>query len=313
MEDIIIIGSGPIGLYSATLASLHGLKGFVIEGLDNVGGQLSALYPEKEIIDLPGFTSITAQEFINKLLKQEKNRTNALDIHLEEKFINFKKEKDYFLVTTDKNTYSCKTILLTTGMGAFTPRKLEIENIDHFGNIIYSIKSKKALADKEIIILGGGDSAVDWANTLAPIGKKVSIIHRRDEFRAKEEAVKEMKINRVSIFTPYQIENVIGKDNLATHLIIKNNEKELILPFDYLFVNYGLQTIPSKLELNTQNNAYLVNTLMMTNVENIFAIGNACTYLGKVKNITSGLGEAVTAITKIDQIIHPNKNIPVHF
>ena len=275
MNDIIIIGGGPVGIYASTLASLHGLNGLLIEGLNNLGGQLSSLYPEKDIVDLPGFKSITAQGFINELLNQNNNLTNKL--------------------------------------GVFAPRKIGLENENQFKNIIYSMQNKNLYKDKEMVILGGGDSAVDWANTLSSICKKVTIIHRRDEFRAKEEAVKQMSINNVNILKPYQVKALKGDNDIAQELIITNNDEETSIHFDYLFVNYGLISTPIKCDLQTLLGAYKVDTSMMTSEQNIFAIGNACQYLGKVKNITCGLGEAVIAITKIDQIINPNKNITIHF
>lgn len=312
MNDIIIIGSGPIGLYASTLASLHNLKGIVIESLDNYGGQLSSLYPEKEIIDLPAYNSISANELIQKLYNQSQSRNNALEIHTNESFISYQKENDYFIVTTTKNTYQTKTILLTTGMGKFTPRKLDLDN-NQYSNIIYSIKNINKYIDKKMVILGGGDSAVDWANTLSKIAKEVTIIHRRDEFRAKQESVNQMKLNNVNILKSFQIKSINGNNNLLTSITIFNQNEEKKINLDYLIVNYGLITIQDKLNLEKEINAYKVNTFMQTSEENIFAIGDCCYYKGKVKNITSGLGEAVIAITKIDQIIYPNKNIPTHF
>lgn len=117
MNDIIIIGGGPVGIYASTLASLHGLNGLLIEGLHNLGGQLSSLYPEKDIVDLPGFKSITAQGFINELLNQNNNLTNKLDTHINETFLNYEKKEDYFIIKTNKNEYQTKTILLVSGMG----------------------------------------------------------------------------------------------------------------------------------------------------------------------------------------------------
>lgn len=313
MNDIIIIGGGPVGIYASTLASLHGLNGLLIEGLHNLGGQLSSLYPEKDIVDLPGFKSITAQGFINELLNQNNNLTNKLDTHINETFLNYEKKEDYFIIKTNKNEYQTKTILLVSGMGVFVPRKIGLDNENQFKNIIYSIQNKNLYKDKEMVILGGGDSAVDWANTLSSICKKVTIIHRRDEFRAKEEAVKQMLMNNVNILKPYQVKAIKGINDIAQELIITKNDIETSIHFDYLFVNYGLISTPIKCDLQTLLGAYKVDTSMMTSEQNIFAIGNACQYLGKVKNITCGLGEAVIAITKIDQIINPNKNIPIHF
>ena len=235
MNDIIIIGGGPVGIYASTLASLHGLNGLLIEGLNNLGGQLSSLYPEKDIVDLPGFKSITAQGFINELLNQNNNLTNKLDTHINETFLNYEKKEDYFIVKTNKNEYQTKTILLVSGMGVFAPRKIGLENENQFKNIIYSMQNKNLYKDKEMVILGGGDSAVDWANTLSSICKKVTIIHRRDEFRAKEEAVKQMSINNVNILKPYQVKALKGDNDIAQELIITNNDN---INLNYHFIKY---------------------------------------------------------------------------
>ena len=141
MDDIIIVGAGPIGLYGASLAALHLLKGRVIEGSTNVGGQLSSLYPEKAIVDLPGFASISAQGFIDKLMKQYEDNVNKLSLHLNETVLSFEKKDSYYLVTTSKGTYETKCILLNTGMGSFSPRKTGLANEDNKNNIIYSITS----------------------------------------------------------------------------------------------------------------------------------------------------------------------------
>lgn len=311
MNDIIIIGAGPIGIYSATLASLHNLKGLVIETLCSVGGQLTSLFPDKEIVDVPGFNKITAKDFIKKLVEQKEIRKNSLPIHLEEEFISYTKKDNYFEVVTNKNTYKTKTILLTTGIGKFSPKKLDLDN-GNYHNIIYSINDLSLLQNKNIVILGGGDSAVDWANALSK-NNNVNIVHRRDEFRAKQESVDQLAINNVTILKPFNVSKLNEENSIITSIELTSQNETKIIPLDYLFVNYGFITTQNKVNLETKANAYVVNTFMQTSENNIYAIGDCCVYLGKVKNITSGLGEAVIAITKIDQIINPNKNIPTHF
>ena len=313
MEDIMIIGSGPIGLYASTLAALHGLKGILMEGLPAVGGQLTALYPEKEIVDLPGFSSIAAKNFIDELVNQQKNQKNAIPVHLNEKAESFQKTESGFILKTDKGEYETKTLLFTTGMGVFSPRKIGLEGEDSFENIIYSVKDTHALRGKKVVILGGGDSAVDWAVALSECAS-VSIVHRREEFRAQSASVLRMEQRGVTVLKPYRIVSLNGKENRLESITIEdgnNNVKQL--PLDILFVNYGMIASPTSFPMETSMNSFKVDTFCMTSEENIFAIGNACFYPGKVKNITSGLGEAVTAITRIDQIVHPGKNIPIHF
>ena len=314
MEDIIIIGAGPIGLYAGTLASLHNLKGIIFESLSNVGGQLTSLYPEKAIIDLPGFKSILAKDYIDNLLSQQQCSSTPLPIHLNEKVISYTKKDDYFIINTTLSSYETKTILICTGMGSFEPRKAGLENEDKLKNVIYSITEKNKYRDKKIAILGGGDSAIDWAITLKDIAKEVSIIHRRGDFRGQSSSVDLMIEKGVKIYKPYLVKSFNGTDN-ATSITLTNIglTEEINIDVDYIFVNYGLVTSPCAFNLENKNNTFITNSYFMTSENNIFAIGNAAYYEGKVKNITSGLGEAVIAITKIDQIIHPNKNIPVHF
>lgn len=315
MEDIIIIGAGPIGLYAATLAALHNLKGKVFESCESVGGQLSALYPEKDIVDVPGFARITAQGFIDELYKQYNSHDNKLDLLLNTNIVAFDQKDDYYIVKTKDNTYETKTILLTTGMGNFTPRKTGCPNEDEFSNILYSIKSKALFEDKKVAILGGGDSAVDWTLMLEPLSKEISIVHRRNEFRAQSLSVETMKATKANVLTPYTVTSLSGENGVLKSFTITNTEtkEEKTIDVDYLIVNYGMIPSPNTFNVEKTGTNINVGEAYMTSLNNVFAIGNAINYPGKVKNITCGLGEAVVAITKIDQIINPTKNIPVHF
>lgn len=315
MNDIIIIGAGPIGLYAGILAALHDLKGIIIESQEEVGGQLSALYPEKDMIDLPGFKKITAKEYIDVLFDQYNSNENKLAIHLSETITQIEKVEDYYVVKTNKDTYETKTILIATGMGAFTPRKIGLPNEGQFKNIIYSIKNKDQYANKKFAILGGGDSAVDWGLMLEPICEQVSVVHRRNEFRAQSLNVEKLKASSANVLTPYQVSELIGDGDQLKSIVLSNvetNETKTI-DVDVLFVNYGMVPSPNTFPVEKIGNNIKVYDCYQTSLENVFAIGNIIQYNGKVKNVTSGLGEAVIAITKIDQIINPNKNIPVHF
>ncbi|MCI6155427.1 MAG: NAD(P)/FAD-dependent oxidoreductase [Erysipelotrichaceae bacterium] len=315
MDDIIIVGAGPIGLYGATLAALHLLKGRVIEGSTNVGGQLSSLYPEKAIVDLPGFASISAQGFIDKLMKQYEDNVNKLPLHLNETVLSFEKKDSYYLVTTSKGTYETKCILLTTGMGSFSPRKTGLANEDNKNNIIYSISSSSLYKGKDIVILGGGDSAVDWAIALKEVAASVTIVHRREEFRAQSSSVEKMERLGVNVLKNQAVISLNGEEDKLESITIKSNVdgKEQTIPLDFLFVNYGQVTTKDSFEVEKLNNLIVTKDNYQTSLENVFACGNIIAYPGKVKNITCGLGEVVVAITKIDQIINPNKNIPIHF
>ena len=167
--------------------------------------------------------------------------------------------------------------------------------------------------NKTVAVLGGGDSAVDWALMLSEIAKKVYIVHRRNEFRAQSSSVEDLDKHGVVKLTPYNV-NKLNGNNTCTSIEIKNLNGEIkTLDIDAVFVNYGMVPSPSNFPVEKIGTSIKVYDFYMTSLDNVFAIGNIAHYQGKVKNITSGFGEAVIAITKIDQIIHPNKNIPVHF
>ncbi len=313
MKDLVIIGAGPIGMYAGILASLHNLDALIIESQDNVGGQLTSLYPEKNIIDLPGFDKITAKGFIDKLINQYNSLNIKPKLLLNEEVKNFIKNNDSYKVITSKQEIDTKCILLATGMGVFSPRKIGLENENNFNNIIYSLKDKSQYKDKKVAILGGGDSAVDWALMLSDIAKQVYIIHRRNEFRAQSSSVEMLDKKGVNKLTPYNVTKLNGSNNVKSIEITNLNGEVKEIEVDAVFVNYGMIPSPTFFPIEKEGNTIKVGDYYQTSAENVFAVGNIINYKGKVKNITCGLGEVVVAITKIDQIIHPNKNIPVHF
>ena len=265
MEDIIIIGAGPVGLYAGTLAALHNLKGIIFESLPNVGGQLTSLYPEKAIIDLPGFKSILAKDYIDELYAQQQSVNNPLPVHLNEKVISYEKEEDYFVVNTSLSTYKTKTILICSGMGSFEPRKAGLENEDKLNNVIYSITEKEKYRNKNIAILGGGDSAIDWAITLKDIAKEVYIVHRRDEFRGQSSSVNLMIEKGVKVYKPYLVKSFNG-------IVVSSN---FSIPLDVSYntdYSYGLLGNETK------------QVWVMTSPANIpmVVIGSASTLLGMI-------------------------------
>lgn len=315
MEDIIIIGGGPVGLYAATLASLHTLKGILLEGMDTLGGQLTSLYPEKDIIDLPGINRVRAGDYIKDLIAQTMNKPNHFDLHVHEEVKEVKTIENGYEVVTNKASYQTRFILITTGMGKFTPRKINLPNEDEFSNIYYSVPSKENFINKRVAILGGGDSAVDVANMLSDVALEVSIVHRRNDFRAQAHSVDLLKEKRVKVYKPYLIKSLEGTDGKVNKLTISHLEVERddVLPVDAIIVQYGITSSPSIFPVKTNKLGIEVNNFFETSLPNVYAIGNSCYYEGKVKNLTCGFGEAVIAITKIDQLLNPTKNIPVHF
>lgn len=314
MNDIIIIGCGPIGLYSAFLCSLHNLNGLVIESLNQVGGQLTSLYPEKDIVDLAGVEKIKAKDFIDLLYNQYQKQENKLPIHLNEKVLEISKIEDGYQIKTNLDTYKSKTVLLTTGMGSFSPRLIGLENEKELKNIHYSCNDVSIYQNKDVVVLGGGDSAVDLSLLINQVSNSTTIIHRRDEFRAQDNSVNQMRNSSIKVKTNKNLLEV-KQEGSKMNIKISGNKDDRIeeIICDYILVQYG--QVPSKdnFPIEKVNNLIITKDYYQTSLENVFACGNIITYPGKVANITSGLGEACTIITRIDQIIHPGKNVPRHF
>jgi ferredoxin/flavodoxin---NADP+ reductase len=317
--DITIIGGGPVGLFTAFYGGMRQASVKIIESLPQLGGQLSALYPEKYIYDIAGFPKVRAQELVNNL--KEQMAKFEQDVVLEQAVQEVEKQADgVFKLTTDKEIHYSKTIIITAGNGAFQPRRIEIEDAKKYesGNLHYFIDDLNHFAGKKVVVFGGGDSAVDWALMLEPIAEKVSIIHRRDKFRAHEHSVETLKNSKVEIKTPYIPSELIGTDGRIHTVVIKdtNGEDTETMEVDAVIVNYGFVSSLGPIKewgLDIQKNSILVNSRMETNIPGIYAAGDIATYDGKVKLIASGFGEAPTAVNHAKQYIDPKAKVqPMH-
>ncbi|MDP1417035.1 NAD(P)/FAD-dependent oxidoreductase [Peribacillus simplex] len=317
--DITIIGGGPVGLFTAFYGGMRQASVKIIESLPQLGGQLSALYPEKYIYDIAGFPKVLAQELVNNL--KEQMAKFEQDVVLEQAVQEVEKQADgVFKLTTDKEIHYSKTIIITAGNGAFQPRRIEIDDAKKYesGNLHYFIDDLNHFAGKKVVVFGGGDSAVDWALMLEPIAEKVSIIHRRDKFRAHEHSVETLKNSKVEIKTPYIPSELIGTDGRIHTIVIKdtNGEDTETMEVDAVIVNYGFVSSLGPIKewgLDIQKNSILVNSRMETNIPGIYAAGDIATYDGKVKLIASGFGEAPTAVNHAKQYIDPKAKVqPMH-
>ncbi|TKH06981.1 NAD(P)/FAD-dependent oxidoreductase [Peribacillus simplex] len=317
--DITIIGGGPVGLFTAFYGGMRQASVKIIESLPQLGGQLSALYPEKYIYDIAGFPKVRAQELVNNL--KEQMAKFEQDVVLEQAVQEVEKQADgVFKLTTDKEIHYSKTIIITAGNGAFQPRRIEIDDAKKYEstNLHYFIDDLNHFAGKKVVVFGGGDSAVDWALMLEPIAEKVSIIHRRDKFRAHEHSVETLKNSKVEIKTPYIPSELIGTDGRIHTIVIKdtNGEDTETMDVDAVIVNYGFVSSLGPIKewgLDIQKNSILVNSRMETNIPGIYAAGDIATYDGKVKLIASGFGEAPTAVNHAKQYIDPKAKVqPMH-
>jgi thioredoxin reductase (NADPH) len=291
----------------------------IIESLPQLGGQLSALYPEKYIYDVAGFPKIRAQELINNL--KEQMRKFEPTIALEQSVEKLEKQEDgTFKLTTNKEVHFSKTIIITAGNGAFQPRRLELESAAQYErkNLYYFIEDLNQFAGQKVVVFGGGDSAVDWALMLEPIAEKVSIVHRRDKFRAHEHSVENLYNSKADVKTPYVPAELIGDESGIKQVVLEtvNGEEKVTLDVDAIICNYGFVSSLGPIKewgLEIEKNSIVVNSKMETNIPGIYAAGDICTYDGKVKLIACGFGEAPTAVNNAKAFIDPKAKIqPLH-
>ena len=313
--DIIIIGTGPVGLFAVFELGLLNLQCHLIDNLDKIGGQCSELYPDKPIYDIPSRPCVLAKELTEELMKQAKPFNPVF--HLSQQAEKIEKQDDglWHLTTSDRITISAKCIVIAAGAGSFVPRKPPIENIEQYENknVFYAIKDKSIFKGKNILIAGGGDSALDWSNDLASIAS-VTLIHRRKEFRAAPESiskmlklVKEKKLD----FIIGQLSSIRGNKNQILEVDYENEEKINSLKTDFLLPFYGLKMELGPIAnwgLNLHENCIAVDTEKFeTSVPSIFAIGDINTYPGKLKLILSGFHEAALMAQKCFGYCYPNK------
>ena len=314
--DIIIIGAGPTGLFTVFEAGLLGLKCHIIDSLVKPGGQCSEIYPNKPIYDIPAYPEIMAGDLINKLLDQIKPFNPGYTMG--ESAVELKKSDGEFIITTDKNTkIKGKVVAIAGGLGNFEPRKPNLENIDKYeeNGLVYKIINKDDFQDKNVIISGGGDSALDWTLELSKIAKKVTLIHRRNEFRGAVESVKQIQKlkdkNIVDVITPAQLVAINGRDKVES-IDLKVNEEIVTIETDFIIPLYGLipkMNIFKNWGLNIEKNAISVNNALdySTNIKGIYAIGDINHYPGKLKLILSGFHEAAVMCHSAYNYINPDK------
>jgi thioredoxin reductase len=312
--DIIVVGGGPAGMFAAFYAGMRQASVKIIESMPQLGGQLAALYPEKYIYDVAGFPKVTAQELVNNLLEQMKHF--PIDSRLEEKVLRVdKKEERLFEVSTDKGIHYSRAVIITGGVGAFEPRRLELPEASQFEkkNLHYFVNDLNAFAGQKVLISGGGDSAVDWALMLEPIAEKVTLIHRRDKFRAHEHSVDNLMKSKVEIITPTEITKLHGKDRIE-QITLKDCKSgvETTMDIDAVIVNFGFVSSLGPIAewgLRIEGGSIIVDSRMETNIPGIFAAGDITTYPGKLKLIAVGFGEAPTAINNAKVYIDPSAKL----
>lgn len=317
--DITIIGAGPAGLFTAFYGGMRQLSVKIIESLPQVGGQLAALYPEKYIYDVAGFPKIRAQELIDQLVEQANMFDPTIVLGQSIEKVERLEDHSFRLTSNTGEIHHTKTIIITAGNGAFEPRRLNIGNSEEFEgkNLFYYVKDINQFKDQHVLVLGGGDSAVDWALMLEDIAKKVTLVHRRDQFRAHESSVNQLKASTVDILTPFAAKDIVASDKIDSVILQEvRGEQTVEIQPDSIICNYGFVSSLGPIKdwgLEIEKNSIVVNTKMETNIPGIYAAGDICTYPGKVKLIVTGFGEGPTAVNNAKQYIDPKARIqPKH-
>lgn len=321
-SDIAVIGAGPAGLFTVFQAGMLKMNCHVIDSLEIIGGQCVALYPEKPIYDIPAHPKISGAKLIEQLSIQAEPFKPVY--HLNQQVTKVEKNSDgTFTVITSKDTLiKAKAVIIAAGCGAFGPNKPPLENIEQYeGNsVFYAVVDPKKFKDKNVVIAGGGDSAVDWAILLADIAKSVSIVHRRNKFRCAPENSDKLnslhKEGKVSIEAPYQLHALSGDNNHLNKVDVvdlegnvKSIEADVLLPFFGLSMDIG-PIVDWGLEIEKKHIAVDPST-METNIKGIYAVGDIATYKGKLKLILTGFAEVAAACHSAYNIIH--SDTPLHF
>lgn len=318
MVDVTFVGGGPVALYGLFYAGMVGLSTRVIESLSELGGQLAALYPEKMVYDVPGFPAVRARDLVDQLLAQSSRF--LYDVRTGETVQQLQAQPDgtYILRTTAQGEYPTRTVIVTTGAGAFTPRRLALPGADRFEGkgLQYTVPQLERFRGQRVLIVGGGDSAVDWALSLEPLARSVTLIHRRGQFRALEESVEQLLSSSVDVRLFHELRAIEG-DERVTAAIIYNNQtgEETRLPVDEIVLALGFVPDVSLLRswgLDMDDNAIVVRSDMSTNLPGVYAAGDVVTYPGKVKLIATGFGEVATAVAAARRHINPQVRTPLH-
>ena len=320
--DAVIIGAGPVGLFTVFELGILGLNAHVVDNLDKAGGQCIELYPDKPIYDIPALPICTGESLTKNLLEQIKPFKTTF--HLNQRVDSItKKDKHWIVETSDKTVFETPNIIIAGGVGSFEPRKPPIKGIERFEqhNLFYSVKNKKIFDNQNVCIFGGGDSALDWVIELSKTAKKVFLIHRRDEFRAAQHTVNQMmKLKdegKIELYTNYQPKDFIGESKIEK-VIIENDKKDIKeLKVDSVLAFFGLKMELGPIVnwgLNLDNKTIVVNTEnFQTNEEGIFAVGDICTYPGKLKLILSGFHEAALAAQECFKRAKPDEKYVFRF
>jgi thioredoxin reductase len=309
--DVTVIGGGPCGLFAAFYAGLRGMSVRIIDSLPELGGQLTALYPEKYVFDMPGFPKVLAKDLARDLIVQGTQFNPELVLEDTAQSLLRNDEGIYVIGTAKGQSLPTRTIIVSAGAGAFSPTKIGVEREEEFHGkgIHYGVRDKSVFREKRLAIVGGGDSAFDWALNLVDVAGPISLIHRRDVFKAHEESIQQVRNSRVDMKLWFAIKELHGEEHLTGVTLENTQTKEVHFhECDHVIVNIGFKSSLGPLKewgLTIEKNQIVVDDKYETNLEGVFAVGDVCAFPGKLKLIATGVGEAATAVCFAKQRLDP--------
>lgn len=317
--DICIIGAGPVGLFAVFEAGLLKMRCHLIDALPQIGGQLSEIYPQKPIYDIPGYPEVNAQDLVDNLLVQAKPFSPTFTLGERVDYLAKQDDGSYIVTTSDKTKVHAQVIVIAGGLGCFEPRKPVIENLEIYEGkgVTYMVKNPETFRDKNVVLAGGGDSALDWTIFLSKVAKRVTLVHRNETFRgAPDSASKVFDLandGKIDLILSANLKELGGNGVLNSVTFVDKAKSEIKIDTDYLIPLFGLSPKLGPIAdwgLNIDKNAIEVDTRdYSTGVERIYAIGDINTYPGKLKLILCGFHEAAIMMQSAFKYVYPDQKL----
>lgn len=317
--DLCIIGAGPVALFAVFEAGLLKMRCHLIDALPQIGGQLSEIYPQKPIYDIPGYPEVKAQDLVDNLMEQAKPFKPTFTLGERVEYLDKQEDGSFVVTTTDNTRVHAQVIIIAGGLGCFEPRKPVLENLDRFEGkgISYMVKDPETFRDKKVVIAGGGDSALDWAIYLAKISSRITLVHRNETFRGTPDSAAKVfdlaNQGKIDLILSANLKGVNGNGKLDTVILEGKTKEEIRLQADYLIPLFGLSPKLGPIAgwgLTIDKNAIEVDTRdYSTGVERIYAIGDINTYPGKLKLILCGFHEAAIMMHSAFKYVYPDQKL----
>ncbi len=312
--DVLVIGAGPVGLYTAYYSGFRGLSVAVVDSLPELGGQITAMYPEKDILDVAGFPSIKGKDLVEGLVEQAASADPTYLLGRTALTLAHDDEAGTVTVGLDDGTQvTAKALIITAGIGKFSPRPLPAAADWHGGGVAFFVPSLTEYAGKDVVIVGGGDSAFDWAVALEPLASSVTLVHRRDSFRAHKATVDKVMESSVTVVTNANVVRLLGEDGLeAVEVEDVRSHERVTLPAQAVVAALGFIADLGPLQqwgLEVNKRHVLADQTTRTNLPRVFAAGDISDYPGKVRLIAVGFGEAATAVNNAAVAIDPGAHL----